>query len=175
MVAAAQTGKCTLRAQQITAVPELFGLRLGMTAAEVKAWEPVVDMAPTDKLGFSETSFSPDFSPKINKAKYPNVRTISLQFLDGTLYSFWIGYTDGFKWNTATDFLTHMSPALGLTPDGWQTRGASKVETCDGLQAQFQMVGQGPSIRLTETATKDLYDTRRAAAEAAKPAEPDEP
>lgn len=174
-IAAAQSGRCTLRAQQVTAAPELFGLHLGMTAAEVKLWEPIVVMGPTDKLGFSETSFSPDFSPKINKAKYPNVRTVSLQFLDGVLYSFWIGYTDAFKWNTPTDFLAHMSPALGLTADGWQTKGVAKIENCDGLQAQFQMIGQGPSIRLTETATRDLHDQRRAAAEAAKPEEPEEP
>lgn len=168
----AQTGRCSLKPAQVTAAPELLGLHLGMTAAEVKAWEPIVVMGPTDKLGLSETSLSPEFSRTINKAKYPNVRTVSLQFLDGTLYSFWIGYTEAFKWNTADDFLTHISQVLGLAPDGWQTRGAGKVENCDGMQAQFQMIARGPSIRLTDTTARDLYDQRRAAAEAAKPEDP---
>jgi hypothetical protein len=39
----------------------------------------------------------------------------------------------------------------------------------DGLQAHFQMIARGPSIRLTDTAVKEVYDQRRAAAEAAKP------
>jgi hypothetical protein len=37
------------------------------------------------------------------------------------------------------------------------------------------MIARGPSIRLTDTVAKDLYDVRRAAAEAAKPEPPEEP
>jgi hypothetical protein len=173
--ALAQSGKCALRVAQVNPAPELFGFKLGMTSAEAKALEPVVELPRTDKLGFSETSFSPDFSAKIDKTKYAGVRTVSLQFLDGKLYSFWIGYTDAFKWNTGADFLPKISGALGLSPDGWHRKGMGQVEDCDGLQAQFQMIARGPSIRLTDLATKDVYDQRRAAAEAAKPDEPDEP
>lgn len=173
--ASAQATKCTLRVADVKPAPELLGFRLGMTADDVLAREPNIEMARKDKLGFSETSFSPDFNPKIDKAKYPNVRTVSFQFLDGKLYSFWIGYTDAFKWNTADAFLPQISQAVGLTPDGWQKKGLGMTETCDGLSAQFQMIARGPSIRLTDTTVKAEYDKRRAAAEAAKPDEPEQP
>lgn len=173
--ASAQDTKCTLRVADVKPAPELFGFKLGMISDDVLAREPNIEMARKDKLGFSETSFSPDFNPKIDKAKYPGVRTVSFQFLDGKLYSFWIGYTETFKWNTTDAFLPQISQAVGLTPDGWQKKGLGMTETCDGLSAQFQMIARGPSIRLTDTTVKAVYDQRRAAAEAAKPDEPEEP
>ncbi|MEO7508539.1 MAG: hypothetical protein ABIZ95_14955, partial [Pyrinomonadaceae bacterium] len=77
MCASAQGTKCTLRVADVKPAPELLGFKLGMLSDDVLAREPNIEMARKDKLGFSETSFSPDFNPKIDKAKYPNVRTVS--------------------------------------------------------------------------------------------------
>src|SRR6185436_13252683 len=88
----AYTQPCTLKTGQLTNAPELRGFRLGMTFPEVKTRVPKLRFGRTDEFGVSRTSISPSYEPDFDVAGFADVRTISLDFLDGNLTTLWIGY-----------------------------------------------------------------------------------
>ncbi len=159
--AAAQEGRCVLKLAQLKAAPELHGLRIGMTVEQVKAIVPSLAPDRADDLGFSTTSFSPDFNPQIDKAVYAGVRTVTLDFLDGKLFTIWIGFNDSFKWKTLEEFVPGMSAELGLPPGAWSANSAKPIFECDDFELTAQMIGQGPSIRLVDKNARELWEQRR--------------
>src|SRR5688572_3525153 len=91
-IVCAQESPCTIKLTDLPAAPELMGFRLGMTTDQVKARVPQVLFAKADDFGVAKTSINPDFDPRIDKATFPGVRTVSLDFLDGRLTSLWLGF-----------------------------------------------------------------------------------
>lgn len=161
LTTAAQEGKCAVKLAQLKAAPELYGLRLGMTFDQVRAVVPAIQASRTDELGLTRTSFSPDFNPQISKGSFAGARTVSLEFLDDKLFMLWIGFNDTYKWKTLEEFVPGMSNALGLPAGAWSMKGAKQILECDDFQATAQMIGQGPSIRLTDKAARELWQQRR--------------
>src|SRR5436190_22932598 len=80
-VAKPQTGACTLKPDELKLANDFYGLRLGMKLEEVKKALPLAEFGPADRLGVMRTSFNPHFDPRVDKAAFPDVRTISLDFL----------------------------------------------------------------------------------------------
>lgn len=176
LTAAAQGGKCNLKLAQLKPAPELHGMRIGMTVDQVKALVPSLAPDRADDLGFSTTSFSPDFNPQIDKTVYAGVRTVTLEFLDGKLFTIWIGFNDSFKWKTLEEFVPGMSDELGLPPGAWSVDSAKPLVECDDFELTAQMIGQGPSIRLVDRNARELWEQRRTEKEEKRSAqEKDEP
>jgi hypothetical protein len=169
-VAAQASGGCALKPEQWAGAQELYGLRPGMTVAEVKARVPALEMGPTDAAGLSKTSFSPQFNRAMDKTAYQGVRTISLEFFDGHLSSLWIGYDASFKWKGLEEFVPGMSRALGL-PDAWQPRArGGRQLVCGDFQVTATMIGGSPSINISDEKARSAWETRQAAAEEAEEA-----
>lgn len=161
LAAAAQDNGCALKLAQLKQAPEMHGLRLGMTIDQVKAVVPTLQLGGTDDIGFTTTSFSPDFNPQMDKAAYAGVRTVSLEFLDGKLFTLWIGFNSSFKWKTLEDFVPGMSGALGLPASAWSSNSSKPGLECADFEINASMIAQGPSIRLTDKAAKELWEQRR--------------
>lgn len=159
--ASAQAGKCNLKLAQLKPAPELHGLRVGMSIDQVKGLMPWVELIRADDLGFSTTSFSPDFNPQIDKTAYAGIRTVTLEFLDGKLFTIWIGFNDSFKWKTLEEFLPGMSAELGLATGVWTVDSSKPTVECDDFELTAQMIGQGPSLRLVDKHARDLWEERR--------------
>ncbi|MBV9210646.1 MAG: hypothetical protein JOZ52_08460 [Acidobacteria bacterium] len=172
--ASAQNGKCSLKLAQLKSAPELHGLHVGMSVDQVKGLMPWVEVVRADDLGFSTTSFSPDFNPQIDKAAYAGIRTITLEFLDGKLFTIWVGFNESFKWKTLEEFLPGMSAELGLPTGVWMPDSSKPTIECDDFELTAQMIGQGPSLRLVDKRARDLWEERRAEKEE-KRSEKDEP
>lgn len=153
-------GQCALTPSQLSQMPELKGLRPGMTVEEVKALAPSLEMGPQDDFGLSKTSFSPDFNPKLNKAAFQGVRTISLDFLDGRVSSIWIGYNDSFKWKTIEDVVKALTQSLKL-PNAWEAKGRGQQLTCGGLEIAVTMVAGSPTLRITDEPARKTWEQRR--------------
>jgi hypothetical protein len=172
IVASAQTGPCTLSFSSLPAAPELKGFYLGMTMEQAKALVPEIVFGRTDELGSTKTTINPAFDPRTDKARFQDVRSISLEFHDGQLNSLWIGYDASFKWNSVSDFVTGISKSLAL-PDAWtDSRSRSKALTCKDFQLTISMIAQSPSFRIVDTAATDILTARRnAAAEESEAAE----
>src|SRR5258708_3195090 len=114
----AQPPPCTIKIDQLPNAAELRGFRLEMTFEQVKAREPQVQFGDADQFGVTRTSINPGFDRSFDQASFTDVRTISLDFLDGRLVNLWIGYESTFKWQTLDEFVAGISKVLNL-PAAW--------------------------------------------------------
>ena len=157
---AAQEITCNAKLADLPNAPELSAFRLGMTPEQVKARVPQVQFGPTNEFGVSKTSINPDFDPRIDKTNFRDVRTVSLDFLDGRVTSLWIGFEGTFKWKTADEFVSGISQALAL-PGQWITKGRSQQLTCADFQVTVNMIAGGPSLRIIDMAAEQTVAVRR--------------
>ncbi len=163
--ASAQEVQCSLKLAELPVSAELVGFRLGMTSDQVKARVPQVVFGRTDEFAVSKTSINPDFDPRIDKASFPGVRTISLDFLDDRVTSLWLGYDGSFKWQTVDDFVKGISQALRLPTawSPWRTRGQRL--RCTDFEVTVSMLGEGPSFRILDLKAEETIAARRQARE----------
>src|SRR5712691_11266323 len=164
--ASAQQSSCSAKIDQLPDAPELRGFHLGMTYEQVKARVPPIQFGRPDQFGVTKTSINPGFGPQFDKASFADVRTISLDFLDGKLVTLWIGYEGTFKWQKLDEFVAGMSRSLNL-PAAWPpTRGGQQL-TCDGFSVFASVIAGSPSIRISDDAAQEAIANRREAAAAA--------
>ena len=137
---------------------------------QVKARVPQVLFGRTDDLGSSKTSINPYFDPKIDKSGFEDIRTVSLDFLDGRVTSLWIGYEPTFKWPTVADFVKGISQSLSL-PDAWVPwKWQGQQMKCADFQLTVSSVAQGPSFRILDLTAEATLTARRIAKEEEKEA-----
>jgi hypothetical protein len=160
-----QEVQCSLKLAELPVSAELGGFRLGMSTDQVKARVPQVVFGRTDEFAVSKTSINPDFDPRIDKASFPGVRTVSLDFLDNRLTSLWLGYDGTFKWRSVDDFVKGISHALRL-PNAWsrwRTRG--QLLRCTDFEITVSILGEGPSLRILDLSAEETIAARRQARE----------
>lgn len=167
----AQEPRCALKLSQLKPAPELYGLRIGMTIDQVKAIVPTLQTSGEDDIGFSTSSFSPDFNPQMDKTRFAGVRTVSLEFLDGNLLNIWVGFNGSFKWKTLEEFVPGMSESLGVPADAWSGSTTKPSMDCGEMEITVSMIAGGPSIRLVDKAARELWEQRRTEREQKRSAE----
>jgi hypothetical protein len=156
--------QCTKKISELPAAPELLGFRLGMTKEQIKAYVPQTKFGSTDHFGVSKTTINPYFDETIDKSKFPDVRSISLDLVDEKLTSIWIGFDETYKAHTADEFIKLLSQSLQV--DGiWSSRSRGQQLRCADFQLTVTTVAGGPSFRLMDTAADDLVAQRRQAKE----------
>jgi hypothetical protein len=160
----AQENSCSAKLAGLPQVPELRGFRLGMTREQVKARVPQIVFGSTDDLGVSKTSINPYYDPKIDKSSFEDVRTVSLDFLDGRVTQLWIGYEDTFKWKTLDDFVKGISLAFAV-PDQWSTKGRGQQLQCADFVLTVSPIAGAPSLRIVDSAADAVLVARRQAKE----------
>ena len=172
---AAQTAACKVTLASLPAAPELNGFHLGMTMEQAKAHVPQIVFGPTDPLGSSKTTINPGFDPRSDKSKFQDVRSISLDFLDGRLVSLWIGYETNFKWTGVPEFVAGISQSLSL-PNAWtEWKLRGRQLRCTDFELTVSMIAQAPSFRIVDSSAEELLVARRkAAAEEAEETESDD-
>jgi hypothetical protein len=162
-VAKPQSPACTLKAGELKGAEDLYGLHVGMTSDEVKKALPLVQFGRADRLGVMKTSFNPHFDSRVEKTAFPDVRTISLDFLDDKLATVWIGYENTFKWPKLDEFVAGFSKALGV-PSTWEIKRNGRELRCEGFSVFAQMIAGGPSLRISDEVAQNLATTRLAEA-----------
>ena len=171
----AQEAQCSLKLAEIPVSPELVGFRLGMTTDEVTKRVPQVVFGRTDEFAVSKTSINPDFDPRIDKASFTGVRTVSLDFLDSRLTSLWLGYDPTFKWRSVDEFVKGISQALRL-PNAWsQWRLRGQRLRCADFEMTVSPLGEGPSFRILDLSAEETIAARRQAKEEQLTAMEEEP
>lgn len=158
--------QCRVSIQQIENAAELRGFRLGMTFDQARTRVPQIRFGRADQFGVTKTSISPSYDTRFDQASFPDVRTISLDFLDGKLTTLWIGYESSFKWNDVEEFVSGISQTMKL-PGTWSPRRNGKELRCDGFTVFVSMIGGGPGIRLTDDSAEETIAARREEAAAA--------
>lgn len=165
--ASAQPPACTVKIDQLPNVAELRGFHLGMTFEQVKTRVPQIQFGPADQFGVTKTSINPSFDRSFDQASFADVRTISLDFLDGRLVNLWIGYESTFKWQTLDEFVAGISKSLTL-PAGWSVKRGGRQLTCEGFSVLASLIAGSPSIRFTDDPAEETIALRREEAAAAE-------
>ncbi|CAN5800795.1 hypothetical protein BH18ACI4_BH18ACI4_22030 [soil metagenome] len=161
----AQVSHCKVKLSELPNAAELSGFRMGMTMDQVKARVPQVVFGRTDDLGTLKTSINPHFDARIDKSGFADVRTVSLEFLDGRVTSLWIGYEPTYKWPTISDFTEGISQSLGL-PNAWAPwKSQGQQLKCDDFQLTVSSVARGPSFRILDLVAEATLTARRIAKE----------
>jgi len=158
--------QCTLKAEQLPEVTELFGFRLGLNFDQVKTRVPLVQFGRPDEIGLTKTSINPLYDPRFDKAAFADVRTISFDFLDAKLTTLWIGYESSFKWQKVDEFVSGISKSLNLTAP-WSPKKGGQQLHCDGFTLFVSLIAGSPSIRLSDDAADETIGIRREEAAAA--------
>ena len=164
--AGAQSTTCALKIDQLPESAELRGFRVGMTLEQAKAHVPQIQLARPDQFGVAKISINPYFDPSFNRTTFADVRTISLDFLDGRLVNLWIGYDSTFKWQTLDAFVAGISKTLHL-PAAWPPTQGGRQLTCDGFSVFASLIAGSPSVRISDNAAEETIAARREAAAAA--------
>lgn len=160
--AAGQEAKCLIKLAEIPSMQELRGFHVGMTIEQLKARLPKLEVRPADEFGFTSLNIFPDYEPGIDKTSFDGVRTISLEMLDGRVFSIWIGYNKAFKWKTLDEFVSGLNTALKL-PDHWRSKFRTRLLDCADFTVAVIPVGENQSIKITDNTAKGLLDKRQAA------------
>ncbi|HEX8847211.1 MAG TPA: hypothetical protein VF791_21385 [Pyrinomonadaceae bacterium] len=166
--ASAQESKCAVKLADLPAIPELHGFRPGMTIEQVRARLPKAQVRPADEFGTTSLNIFPDYETGVDKTTFANIRTISLEFLDGRVSSLWIGYDKTFKWQTIDEFTKGMASALKL-PDSWRTKLRTRLLDCADFSVAVIPVGESPSLKIIDEAARELLEKRKAAKEETQP------
>ena len=174
VAAVAAQNQCTTKLADLPQPPELCGFHPGMTVEEVKARVPQIKFGRTDDLGVSKTTINPYFDPSIDKTNFENVRSVSLDFLDGRVTSLWLGYEETFKWKTIDEFVKRITQALRLTGE-WTAKGRGQQLRCADFELSVSIIAGGPSLRILDLAADKTLATRRQAKEDAADAEANAP
>src|SRR4051812_47346359 len=146
---------CTQKLSLLPSAAELYGFRLGMTKEEVKALVPQTRFGKGDDYGVAKTTINPGFDPTIDKQKFSDVRTISLDFLDDRLTSLWIGFEATYKAHIVDDFVKQITESLHLsgTWTSWRSRGQQL--RCEDFQVIVTAVAGGPSVRILDVSAEE--------------------
>jgi hypothetical protein len=133
LTVAAQSGsiQCDLRPAR---APELRGLRLEMTASQLKARYPKLPVGLADNLGQLKMNLTGDMLAEIDPAAFKGVEHLSLYLIDNRLVSFTVIY-QYLPWRDITQFTARMSEALKL-PEGWVGNGDLQTLECNGFEVQ---------------------------------------
>jgi len=165
LLAQTVSAQCTKKVTELPAAPELLGFRLGMAREQIKVQVPQAVFGRTDPFGVSKTTINPYFDPRIDKAKFEGVRSISLDLLDERLTSVWIGFDETFKAQTVEDFVKLISQSLQVPANwsSWRTRG--RQLRCADFELTVTTVAGAPSFRILDTSAEEVVAQRRQAKE----------
>lgn len=164
-LAVSVAAQCTQKLADLPAAPELVGFHLGMTKAEVKAYVPQTVFGRTDEFGVSKTTINPYFDPTIDKTKFEDVRSISLDLLDERVTSLWIGYEETYKIQAIDEFVKAVSESLKVTGTWSPWKGSGRQLKCADFQIFVSTIARGPSVRVIDVVAEDTVAARRQAKE----------
>ena len=157
---AAQGGQCAPKAGQL---PEVRGLRLGMTAAELKARYPRLEVGPSDEFGQAKVWLWHDQLAQVDAAAFKGVSALGLGLLDGRVIEFGLTY-ESLPWKDLAQFVAKTSEALGL-PAGWKGDENSMTLDCGRLRihamrSSYSVGGMSPAIRFQELGAEEVVAGR---------------
>lgn len=157
---AAQGGQCALKGGQL---PEVRGLRLGMTAAELKTRYPRLEVGAPDEFGQAKAMLWRDQLAQVDAAAFKGVFGLGLGLLDGRVVEFGLTY-ENLPWKDLAQFVAKTSEALGL-PAAWQGNENIMTLDCDRLRLQatrssYSVGSMSPSISFKELGAEEVVAGR---------------
>ena len=161
---------CRMSADQL---PDIRGLRLGMSVADVSAVFPepssrkaiqkaVDDAKKPESYGFaiaslfrSESQANPNFA---------GLESIQLELLDERVSSFTVRYDRQTPWDAVDQFAARLAHTFHLpAPEHWKLEYGVRVLTCNGFTI-FVFLNNGNGITVKNATAEQVVRDRREAA-----------
>ncbi|HWT00706.1 MAG TPA: hypothetical protein VN256_10705 [Pyrinomonadaceae bacterium] len=160
MTVAAQSGGCGLKPEQI---PGVRGLRLGMTAAELKTIYPRLVVGPADEFGQSKVELWQNQLVQVDQAAFKGVSTVRLSLVDDRLVEFGLTY-DLLPWKDLNQFATKTSETLGL-PAGWKGDESNLTLECGRVliraaRSSWSVGSMSPYLGFKELGAEEVVAAR---------------
>lgn len=158
---------CSLTAEQL---PDVNGLRLGLTAEHVLALFPGSNedaelrsslSKPPSPFGVTNFIIKPDRYK--SKEKFKGINQITFTLLDGHVLSFSIGY-DGPEWPHVDKFVEKFSEGKNLPPaDAWESYAGmeTQLKTLKCMDAEIRIFAGGPGGNLNYVLVRDVAADRK--------------
>lgn len=168
---------CSLTAAQL---PDLNGLRLGLTAEQVLALFPGSNAdaelrsslaKPASPFGVSNFIINPVRYQ--SKEKFKGINQITFTLLDGRVLSFSVGY-DGPEWPHVDKFIEQFSEGKSLPPaEAWEayTGMDTQLKTLKCVDAEIRIFAGGPGGQLNYVLVRDVAADRKLKERRAKASE----
>ena len=104
---------CALAREQ---APDLGGLRLGMTEAQVKQIAPTVTIGSANELGVSHAELKASALNHLTAMSsfFDGVESIALEFVEGRVSFIRVAYPVTSKWSSKDEFLSVMAPKFQM-------------------------------------------------------------
>lgn len=113
----AQPVACVLTRDQ---APDIGGLRLGMTVAQVKTLISSVSISPANEDGVSQAEVKSSAINQMTTASFfAGAESLNLEFVDGKLSFIRVAYPTTNKWGSKDEFLSTLAPKFQLRGQ-WQ-------------------------------------------------------
>ena len=150
-------GVCTL-----SKPPELRGLRLGMSLAEVKARFPELEIPTPNEFGYGVAVYSVSSLTGVTKAQLDGVSRIAFGFLDEKVNSLTISYQTGFTWKNADEFIALLSAKLKLPRSWYGSNEYNKELQCNGFKISANTIGNNASVTFSYPSVEPILKKRQA-------------
>lgn len=156
----AQSGQCSLKPGQL---PAVRGLRLGMTAAQLKTIYPRLLVGPADEFGQARVELLVDQLAQVDQAAFKGVSSLRLNLIDDRVVEFGLTY-ESLPWKDLNQFVTKTSEMLGL-PGVWQGGENFQSLECDRLllragRSSYSAATISPFLNFKELGAEDVVAGR---------------
>ncbi len=160
LTGAAQSGQCALKPGQL---PAVRGLRLGMTAAQLKTLYPRLVVGAADEFGQARAQFQSEQLAQAEPLAFKGVDGLSINLVDGRVVEFGLTY-ELLPWRDLDQFVAKTSEMLGL-PGGWQGDENSKTLDCDRVQiragrSSWSVGSMSPALNFKEPGAEEVVAAR---------------
>lgn len=160
LTGAAQSGQCMLKPEQL---PAVRGLRLGMTAAELKTLYPRLVVGKADEFGQARVELWRNDLAQMDEAAFKGVFNLRLSTVDDRVVEFTLTY-ENLPWKDLNQFVTKTSETLGL-PGGWKGDQNNMTLDCDRLRlnaarSSYSVGSMSPSLNVKELGAEEVVAGR---------------
>lgn len=156
---AQQGGACGLSVSQS---PRLRGLRLGMTAAQLRELYPRLPALKADEFGQARANFGS--LNEVDEAAFEGVETIQLSFVDERLVEFSV-YYKAVPFDSLDQFMAKLRESFKL-PESWDGEGENtRSLVCEGFRMEagatsYWTHGMAPYVRLRQPGAEAVVAKR---------------
>lgn len=154
--------------------PEIRGVRLGMTAAQLQAAFPeAVNQVGIESaiqaskvpMNYGLGRVTLQASQTAPSPKFANINHIGVDLLDGRVSGFYVGYV-GPEWKSTEQFISKLSEAFHLLPaPNWSgaTSDPQRSLKCDGFVINANSGGNYSSVSMSDVSASQTVPNRREA------------
>lgn len=153
-------GQCALKPDEL---PAVRGLRVGLTASQLKTIYPRLALGRADEFGQSRVELFRGDLAQVDQTAFEGVSSLRLNLVDDRLVEFSLTY-DLLPWRDLNQFVAKTSETLGL-PAGWKGDESSVTLDCGRVliragRSSWSVGSMSPFLSFKEAGAEEVVASR---------------